>query len=117
MADAVRARLELVNGTFALSDATKAGMTTACTVLSSAAEAIVVDLVARGLLNPASPVQTQVDVGRLIAALDTLQAAKNLFCDALTLPHAPKLLDLAKMGDERSAQLGSAHAVVSAPPQ
>jgi len=31
-----------------------------------------------------------VDVGRVIAALDQLQAAKNTFIDSIILPHGPK---------------------------
>lgn len=118
MADAVRCRLELLNGsTPPPHSAASEAVSSVCEVISGAAETIVADLVARGLFDPATPVQKNIDVGRLIAAIDTLHEAKNLFCNAIFLAHAPKQLDLAALGAERATKIARIEAPAAAAQQ
>jgi len=76
--DAVEARVEMINGMFDLPDATREAMKHVRAATETAARAV------RAAVE-AAPAH---DKGRLIAALDALQAAKNVACDALILPHA-----------------------------
>lgn len=69
----LRVRADMIDGRFELSDESVKFMAQAREVLGQAGE----DLLA------AAPAHT--DVGRLTAALDALQHAKNLFCDAVII--------------------------------
>jgi hypothetical protein len=95
--DPIDARVEMINGNYALTpkltDAegktTKSGtldtMSEIRAVLSEAARDV------RNIIQAAEhDGQPKADTGRVIAGLDALQAAKNIFCDALILPHAHK---------------------------
>jgi hypothetical protein len=73
--ESVNARVKLINGNFALPDDVSPFMKLVRETLSEAAQRITDQL------------PNTVDPGRLIAALDQLQIAKNMFCDAAILPH------------------------------
>jgi len=53
------------------------------------------------LQEPGAGVNLGYDTGRAIAGTDTMQIAKNIFCDALILPHAHKDV---KDGEEVAAK-------------
>lgn len=77
--EAISARAKLVNGNFNLPNETITAMRevrTACSDLAMRLEAI------------AKSSDVKIDVGRMIAALDTLQQVKDTACVALILPHA-----------------------------
>lgn len=70
---AVQVRADMINGQFEVSAETSEYMTLVRKTLADAAS----------ILKNAAPAHT--DVGRLIAALDSLQHTKNLFCDAVLI--------------------------------
>lgn len=71
--DAVQVRVDMINGHFELSEETVQFMNFVRTASAEFAQ----QMVARA---PAT-----CDIGRLIAAVDHIQATKNLFCDAAIL--------------------------------
>lgn len=91
MAAAIDARLALINGNFPLPAETVQAMREIRVAISDAAASI--DVSIRGKKRSADEaVETparivKYDVGRLIAALDLLQQAKDVACAALILPH------------------------------
>lgn len=78
-AAAVAARVKMVNGHFDLPAQTLTSMGEIRGVVAEAAEKMAASV----------ECNDKYDVGRLIAALDHLQQAKNIACDSLILPHAP----------------------------
>lgn len=76
---AVAARVKMVNGQFDLPAQTLKSMGEIREAVAETAEKIAAS-VERNEKH---------DIGRLIAALDHLQQAKNIACDSLILPHAP----------------------------
>lgn len=91
MAAAIDARLALINGTFPLPAETTQVMGEIRAAISDAAASI--DVSIRGKKRSADePIEStarivKYDVGRLIAALDLLQQAKDVACAAVILPH------------------------------
>jgi len=95
--DPIEARVEMINGTYALTpkevDAegktAKVGTLDAMgqirNVISNAARNV--QMIIEDAEKDGHP---KADIGRVIAGMDALQAAKNIFCDALILPHAHK---------------------------
>lgn len=79
---ALRTRSAMINGNFSLPDGTKKVMNEIRTIFSTAAQSLVTTLEE----NP----DVQFDVGRMIAAVDEVQKAKNIACDSVILPHGPK---------------------------
>lgn len=73
------ARVALVNGNFDLPEDTRRAMHNIRECVAACATQLAE--IAR---------TTTFDTGRMIAALDGLQAVKNTACDAVLLPHAPK---------------------------
>lgn len=70
----------MINGMFDLPDETTAAM------------ARIRELVAECAMSVAKVVgSVNYDTGRLIATIDMLQAVKNTACDAVILPHGPKI--------------------------
>jgi uncharacterized protein Yka (UPF0111/DUF47 family) len=80
MAQAVHARLLMINGMFDLPDETKAAMTQ------------IRELVTKCAISVVEVVGTvDHDIDSLIDVLKKLQEVKNAACDGIILPHAPKL--------------------------
>jgi hypothetical protein len=80
MAQAVHARLMMINGMFDLPDETTAAMVR------------IRELVAECAMSVAKVVgSVNHDTGRLIATIDKLQDVKDVACAAIILPHAPKI--------------------------
>ena len=77
--DPLEKRVEMINGQFDLPGDSVEGMKEI---------RIAVSLCARTIHE--SFKKRKVDIGRAIAAMDSLQQAKNIACDALILPHATK---------------------------
>jgi hypothetical protein len=77
---AVHARVSMINGRFDLPERTPPALNLVREAVADAAEKVT---------SAVEGAETH-DTGRLIAALDLLQQAKNVACDALILPHAPK---------------------------
>lgn len=73
--DVLRLRADLVNGTFDLPDENKEYMAFVRTTIAKAADELLSE----------DKLPAKFDMGRLIAALDALQHAKNLACDAVIL--------------------------------
>jgi hypothetical protein len=82
IADPVEARVELVNGMFDLPQEAKTAMGAVRLAAEQYARAIKAAADAAGKQN--------YDTGRLIAALDAVQASKDIACVAFILPHASK---------------------------
>ena len=78
--DPVEARVELINGNFDLPKESVDAMRTVRSVISEAAKK----------LRVAVEAAPKHDKGRLIAALDSLQHAKDTACVSLILPFASK---------------------------
>jgi len=79
--DPVERRVEMINGMFDLPQETRQAMA----AVRESAEAF-----ARALRAIYTTPGIQVDTGRAIASIDTIQSIKNVACDALILPHATK---------------------------
>ena len=77
----IEARVELVNGMFDLPPESKQAMN----VVRQAAETY-----ARALKAATEIPGVKYDTGRVIAALDGIQASKDVACVAFILPHASK---------------------------
>lgn len=84
--DPVERRVEMVNGWFELPDATKRAMNDVRAASEAYARAL------HALFRAHAP---HVDVGRSVAAIDSIQHTKNVACDAFILPHATKEVDAA----------------------
>jgi hypothetical protein len=76
---AVQARLEMMDGTFPLSQEAKDAIVRVHGATKDAMEAMVAAVESAGAY----------DMGRLIAAQDLLQQAKGVACVAIALPRAP----------------------------
>jgi hypothetical protein len=74
---AVAARVDLVKAGVPLPDATVEAVKRICAITGQAAEELTATIEGTKAY----------DIGRLIAALDQLQQAKNTACDAINLPH------------------------------
>lgn len=85
---AVKVRADMIDGRFDVSEATTKFMAQVREVLGQAGQ----DL--------ANVAPSHVDVGRLIAALDSLQHTKNLFCDAVLIGNETESRKKRKAGDE-----------------
>lgn len=96
--DPIEARVEMIDGMFQLTqpvlgddgktvvqDGTLQKMSKIRAAISQAAREVVKAI--RDAENEGMP---KADTGRVIAGIDSLQAAKNIFCDALILAHAHK---------------------------
>ena len=78
--DPLSARVEMINGRFDLPDATLDQMREIRAACQRCAR----------LLKAAFDEAKDKDIGRCIAAIDALQLAKNIACDALILPFAKR---------------------------
>jgi hypothetical protein len=90
--DPVEARMLLINGDFHLPDENKAGMKEIGKALEDAAvriHAVAKKLPCAGVSKDGKPLPGY-DTGRLIAALDTIQHAKDIACVSFILPYAEK---------------------------
>jgi len=80
--DPIEKRAAMVNGMFDLPGETLAAMGEVCQASEVYAKELQTIFKKNGL---------KVDTGRAIAAMDGIQATKNIACDALILPHASKM--------------------------
>ena len=80
-ADTIDARVAMINGQFDLPDGTSDRFDKIRAAIQHAAKVVSAEVRGAGDGN--------FDVGRLIAAVDMLQHAKDTACCALILPHAP----------------------------
>ena len=78
----IHARTEMVNGNFPLTDEHKA-------IMNQIREAA--SQFSKTLREIAFDSKVEIDAGRWINALDSIQNTKNVACDAIILPMAPKL--------------------------
>jgi hypothetical protein len=85
--DTLEARVELINGTFPLPPEVKTAMSDIREAVEQAARCI---HAAAKRLPQKDPHLYGYDVGRLIAAMDALQHAKDIACVAVILPYAEK---------------------------
>ena len=85
---AVKVRADMINGQFVINEETTKFMTQVRKVLGQAG------------MDLAAAAPDHVDVGRLIAALDSLQHTKNLFCDAVLIGNEAENRKKRKTSDE-----------------
>ena len=77
------ARVDMINGNFPLPEATVLMMRSIRSTIANCAKLIEEEMNRHGAEH-----DLKVDGGRVTAGFDLLQQARNVFCDAVILPHA-----------------------------